>query len=179
MGQIKTDNAHLQDKVSLRSRHLPDPAVVLDCFAGEGTIWKMVKESNPDKNIKTLSIEKEKNKGGFHLVGDNTRFLTALNLSVYNVIDLDSYGVPYAQLKILFERDYHGLVFFTFIKSFAGQLPWDMLEEIGFSRTMIEKSPILCSRNGWQKFREFLALRGVEQVTYINHGRKYYGFFNL
>jgi len=176
---IKTDNAFLQDKVNLRSRHLPDSPVVLDCFAGEGTIWRLVKEQNPDKKIISLSIEKIKNKGGFHLVGDNTRFLAALNLSVYNVIDLDSYGVPYPQLQILFERDYHGLVFFTFIQSFAGQLPWGMLEEVGFSRAIIEKSPILCSRNGWGKFKEYLALRGVEQITFINHQRKYYGYFNL
>ena len=179
MGQIKTDNAYLQDKVNLRSRHIPDPAVVLDCFAGEGIIWKMVKEMNPTKNIRTLAIEKEKKKGGFHLVGDNTRFLSALDLSVYNVIDLDSYGVPYDQLKILFNRNYHGLVFFTFIQSFAGQLPWGMLEEIGFNRTMIEKSPVLCSRNGWPKFKEYLAIKGVTEVNFINHERKYYGYFSI
>jgi len=173
----KTDNAFLADKVALRSRHMPDSPIVLDCFAGEGTIWEMVKAENPEKKIITLSIEMIKNKGKFHLVGDNTRFLSALDLSVYNVIDLDSYGVPYKQLKIMFDRQYKGTVFFTFIMSFVGVLHHNMLYEIGFSETMLSKAKVLCFRHGWEKFKEYLALHGIEQVTYIAHGRKYYGYF--
>jgi len=173
----KTDNAHLLDKVYIRSKHLPEAPVVLDCFAGEGAIWQRVKEENPDKKIITLSIEKIKEKGGFHLVGDNTRFLSALDLSVYNVIDLDSYSIPYDQLKILFDREYKGIVFFTFIQAGVGELPHKMLLEIGFSKDILSKARILCMRRGWQYFLSYLSLHGVSEVTYINHHRKYYGYF--
>jgi len=179
MAQTKTDNAFLEDKISIRSNNIPKKVTVLDCFAVEGLIWNGVRALNPDKTIKVLSIEKEKGKGGFHLVGDNTRYLRVLNLSPYNVVDLDAYGVPYDQLSILFDRKYHGLIFFTFIQSFMGQLPHGMMLEIGYSKTMLEKAPALCCRHGWESFTQYLALHGVKEITYINHQRKYYGFFSL
>jgi hypothetical protein len=178
MAQIKkTDNHYIADKVYIRSNHLPPLPQVLDCFAGNGVIWKKVAQNNPGVEIKRLAIEKQKNKGGFHLAGDNVRFLKSLDLSVYNVIDLDAYGVPYEQVKILFDRGWHGLVFFTFIQSVMGNLPHDMLIEVGFSKAMITKAPTLSSRHGWKYFTQFLSLHGVNKVTYINHQRKYYGFF--
>lgn len=178
MGQTKkTDNHYLKDKVRLRAKYIPDKPFVLDCYAGNGVIWREVQKLMADTPIIRLAIEKEKSKGGFHLAGDNVRFLMSLDLSAYNVIDLDAYGIPYQQIKILFDRQYHGLVFFTFIQSIMGNLPHGMLMDIGFSKAMITKAPTLCARRGWDYFIQFLSLRGVDKITYTNHNRKYYGLF--
>lgn len=174
----KTDNHYLADKIYIRVTHLPNtPPSVLDCYAGNGVIWKKVQQLRPDVIIQRLAIEKQKGKGQFCLPGDNVRFLKQLDLSVYNVIDLDAYGVPYEQIRILFNRNYHGIVFFTFIQSVIGALPHGMLMEIGFTKIMINKTPTIFSRRGWEYFLQFLARNGVRKVTYINHQRKYYGFF--
>ncbi|MCZ2078404.1 MAG: hypothetical protein LC130_25815 [Bryobacterales bacterium] len=174
----KTDNAFLDDKVKLRAGHLPADPCVLDCFAGNGIIWKRV-QSALGIEIQRLAIEKEKHKGAFHLAGDNVRFLTALDLSRYNVIDLDAYGVPYEQIKILFERGYRGRVFFTFIQSVMGRMPNGLLIDIGFSKVILDKAPTLCGRRGWSYFLQYLAAHGVRQITYVQHQRKYYGYFDI
>lgn len=61
-----------------------------------------------------------------------------------------------------------------------GALNIAMLEEIGYSRAMVEKCPSLFSRNGHKKFLEWLSTIGVTTAKYINpYGRKYYGCFWL
>lgn len=175
----KTDNHYLKDKIRIREENLPAAPVVLDCYAGNGVIWGTIQQNHPKTPIKRVAIEKERGKGQFHLEGDNTKFLLSLDLSKFNVVDLDAYGVPYMQLKILFDRGYHGLVFVTFIQSFMGRLPSGMLCEVGFSRAMINKAPTLCNHHGWEYFLQFLARRGVTRISYVNHQRKYYGYFTI
>lgn len=175
----KTDNSYLYDKVWLRQKYLPDDPVVLDCYAGNGLIWKNVQENLPGVTIKRVAIEKEPEKGKFHLAGDNLAFLTSMDLSRFNVIDLDAYGVPYEQVKILIDRQYHGLVFITFIQSVMGALPNGLLLDVGFSKQIISKAPTLAYRHGWDHWLEFLSRHGVEKISFLNHERKYYAVITL
>lgn len=75
-----------------------DKVDVLDCFAGKSLLWTDLPHDGYD------AIEMEVGKNPFAIEGDNTRIIPSLDLSRYTVIDLDGYGVPYAQLKELFEN---------------------------------------------------------------------------
>lgn len=154
----KTNNSYLADKVALRSRNLPKGKTelnVLDCYGGQGRIWTAV-QLQTGREINVLPID-VKDYGDFFMPGDNRSFLSIIDLSRFQVVDLDAYGVPYDQLKILFEREYHGLVFVTFIQTLYGIMPKELLADLGFSNEMVDPSRLCLqsrdgsiSKNGWR-----------------------------
>jgi len=180
MGQTKkTDNDFLRDKVELRADHLPDGDLfVLDCFSGKGIIWDAVKKVTARK-ILILPIDIRNDLTSFHLDGYNQQFLATMDLLKFNVIDLDGYGVPHEQLRILFNRKYVGTVFVTFIQTLYGIMPYRLLNAVGFTDEMIDKSPTLFGRRGWEYFRQWLAANGVKEIHHRSHSRKHYMCFNL
>jgi len=171
-GRIKTDNSFLKSKINLRLNHLPDKDEIriLDCFAGESVIWKAIK-SQTAKKTTILSIDK---KPYSLLRGDNIRYLKVLNLDSYDIIDLDSYGIPFSQLEVLFQRGYRGIIFITFTQSIMGGLPKKMLQFLGYPKSMIEKCPTLLYRNGLEKFKLYLAKQGIKKIYIIRKNTKYY-----
>lgn len=174
---VKTDNSYLADKVGLRVKHLPKGSItVLDCFAGSGRIWRAVRRRT-DREIRILAMDKKNL--GLLMPGDNLAWLSSMDLSRFNVVDLDAYGVPYDQLKILFERGYTGTVFVTFIQSIWGQMPKGLMIDVGFTEEMIQKAPSLCNARGWEYLLEWLAARGVEKIWHRHHSRKHYFGFTL
>lgn len=176
--QTKTNNDPMIwiYKIELRKKYTPKDAYVLDCFAGEGMIWEQVNKET-DLNIKVLPID-EKDYGRIGLKGNNIKFLKSLDLNKFQVIDLDAYGIPYDQLDILFNRKYKGHVFVTAIQTMIGQLPAGMLEELGYSKQMVRKIPTLFSKNGLEKLKQYLAIKGVSDIRYYSHNRKNYIYFN-
>lgn len=176
---MKTDNSYLEEKVNLRLESLPDKqnVFVLECYAGKGLIWDTVKERT-SKDISILRIEKQRKKNkGFHLHGDNVKFLSTLDLSQFDIIDLDAYGVPSKQLNIIFNKKYKGIIHVTAIQTGMGKLPNDILLAQGYSLGMINKIPSLFNTNGFGKLRNFLYLHGVKQVTGFFIDRKNYFYF--
>lgn len=170
----KTANSYLAAKVHLRASLLPSkPVSILDCFAGDGTVWAGVFRLTGRMDDKRLPID-IRDDIGFHLPGDNLGWLKSIDLSRFSVVDLDAYGVPVTQLDVIFERQFRGIVFVTFIQSLYGQIPHKMLLDIGFSGAQIEKSPTLFGRRGWEYFLQWLALRGVREVTHVSLRRKHY-----
>ena len=168
----KTDNSYLADKVALRVKHLPPGEVsVLDCFAGRGLVWECVRRMTSQK-ITRLAIDKMAD--GFYLPGDNRAYLPILDLTAFNVIDLDAYGVPYEQLQQVFERNYSGRVFVTCIQVFYGAMPHGLLRELGFSDALLDKASILCSKRGWRLFCDWLAMHGVTEIVHRSHARNHY-----
>ena len=176
MAAIKTDHSYFSDKVQLRINHLPDDPVVLDCYAGSGIIWRFVTGITA-KKIKRLPIE-QKNVSGFHLPGNNLAYLDALDLSEFNVIDLDAYGVPYRQLKSIFNTSFCGVIFVTFVQSLYGAVDHDMLQGYGFPKVMIRQVPTLFYKLGFDAFKNFLAKNGVEKIYLRESGKKRYLAFN-
>lgn len=170
---VKTDNSYLADKVGLRINHLPKRGVVtvLDCFAVTGRIWRAVKRRT-NREISILAMDKRPI--GFHLPGDNIAWLSGLDLDKFNVIDMDAYGIPYDQLKIIFDRKYRGIVFVTFIQSIWGRMPKGMMMEIGFTEAVLDKAPALCNHRGWEYFQEWLSKKGVQTIYHRSHARKHY-----
>lgn len=178
--QTKTDNSFFEVKVNLRLDNLPDKKSinVLDCFSGTGSIWEEIKRRSK-KNIKVLSIDKERKKAVM-LHGDNVKYIKSLDLSKFDVIDLDAYGVPYRQLNEIFKKKAREkVVFITFIQSFYGGLPYGMLEKIGIPRSFVRKIPSIFFRNGWEKFKNYLANSDVTMIKYINTGNKHYACFKI
>lgn len=179
MSKVQTDNSFLSDKVMLRLNNLPDKNEinVLDTYAGEGIVWNNVKKLS-DKKINIVSIDTKEFKRAF-LKGDNVRFLKSINLSEFDVIDLDAFGVPYNQLKSIFGRVSECVVFLTFIQSFYGGLPLGLLSDIGYNKTMIRKIPTLFFKKGLKKMKLFLALNGVRKIKIRSYNNKHYIAFNL
>lgn len=176
MAQIKTDNSYLADKVQLRIDYLPKSPIVLDCYAGNGLIWRYV-ENKIGKPIERLAIDTRNDLQELYLPGDNRQFLSQIDLSQFNVIDLDAYGVPFHQVAELFNRNYRGDVFVTFIQSAMGMIPIALAEAVGFTKAMIESCPTVISRKGWEYFLEYLALNGIIEIHHRSHSRKHYLHF--
>jgi hypothetical protein len=175
---LKTDNSHFEEKVRLRIDHLPEKnhITVLDCFAGTGKLWDEVKKRTK-KDIKVLSIEKEHDKNPLALSGSNLKYINAIDLSRFDLIDLDAYGIPYRQLSILFQREYKGGIFVTAIQSCKGMLPNQMIIELGYTKSMIQKIPSLFNREGLGKIKNYLYLHGVQSITGYFIERKSYFYF--
>lgn len=175
---MKTDNSYLEEKILLRLNHLPNKnnISVLDCYAGEGFIWKEVKKRT-NKNISVTAIEKEKGKNKSALQGDNLKFLPVLDLSKYDIIDLDAYGIPFEQLEIIFKRGYKGRIFVTAIQTMQGRLNNDLLIKIGYPKIFIDKSPTLFSRNFMSKIQRYLYINNIKEIQgYFIKNKNYFTF---
>lgn len=179
MSSLQTDNSFLDDKIRIRENSIKGKSKikVLDCFAGKGIIWKHLK-NKVNANIEVLGIDKKITKA-VNLVGDNRKFLKSLDLNKFDLIDLDSYGVPFDQLEIIFKRSYKGIVVVTFIQSMYGVLNKKLLLKIGFTKGMIKKIPSLIYRDVYGKILSYLALNGVKKIYEISRGKKHYFYFNL
>lgn len=175
---MKTDNSYFDEKVQLRIDCTKNKksVSVLDCFSGTGKLWQSVKSKTKSKIIIT-SIEKEPGKNKMALPGDNLKYLKSIDLTKFDIIDLDAYGIPIAQLNILFERKYKGIVIVTAIQSGMGQLPKKMLYEIGYTKEMVNKIPTLFNRNGIDKLKKYLYLYGIQSINGYFIDRKNYFYF--
>ena len=176
---MKTDNSYLKEKVELRIQSLPEKEniFVLDCYSGKGIIWKEVKKQT-GLNITVVSIEKEAGKNKTALQGSNLKYLNVLDLSKFDIIDLDAYGIPYNQLKIIFQRKYKGIVHVTAIQSGMGQLPKGLIKEIGYTEQMMSKINSIFNRQGIEKLKNYLYLNGINQINGHFINRKNYFYFN-
>jgi hypothetical protein len=148
--------------------------MVLDCFHGAGRIWEEIKKDG--YYIKVVSIDK---KPGATIRGDNLKVLDKINLNDYDIIDLDSYGIPFKQIELILNKKYYGHLFITFIQSMHGILPKKMLNTLGYTTKMIDKCKSIFNRNGLNKLKKVLTCYGIKTINYIEHGRKIYAHVKL
>ena len=178
----KTDHSFFETRVRLRMDNLPKKKniQVLDCFAGDGHIWREVRRRAPGRNIQILGIDRKEQRredGEALLVGDNLKFLESMDLAGFDIIDLDADGVPYRQLALLFRRGMKKqMLFVTFTRIGFGALPRGMLTALGYPPAMVQKMPSLFWRCGFEKFKQYMANNGVSQIRYYHdyEGRRYY-----
>jgi hypothetical protein len=168
---IKTDNSHYAEKLQLRLDNLPGgkELTVLDCFAGQGLLWKEIRLQRSDRLFNIVSIDKKPtDAGSIHLVGDNVKFLAAIDLRRFDVIDLDAYGVPYEQLRLILTRPTKPgtVLYVTFIQSMFGQLPPAMLADLGFTPAMLSKTQMVFRTSGREKLFSWLSIHGIRRVKY-------------
>lgn len=178
---IKTNNdaEMLQAKINLRIesiKHL-EQVNVLELFGGEGVLWSEVKKQT-GKHIDILAIDKNKYKR-LQLQGENTKFIDSIDLEIFDVIDIDAWGSPYKQLNMILKRKYTGIVHATFIQTMMGKLSTDMLLNLGYTKSMVDKIPSLFNKNGIDKFKLYLANKGIREINIVSKGRKNYLYFYL
>lgn len=182
---MKTDNSHLNEKVNLRLDCVDmvekDTVRVLELFAGKSILWTHVKNERPQRDIKVLSIEKQKGKNPLAIEADNLKVIDSIDLDRFDIIDIDAYGVPFAQLEKIFKRNYHGIVVVTFISSMFGMLPKKLLEINKVTPKMIEKIPTIFSPKLLEYMENYLYLCGVQEVRgyFLTNEQKYYFYFKI
>lgn len=92
------------DKIALRRRVLasvPSPKV-FDAFAGSGRMWRSVWRHAQAYVGCDLKWYRDKERRAY--VGDNRRVMRAIDLSVFNIFDLDAYGSPWDRALIVADR---------------------------------------------------------------------------
>ena len=181
MSRQQTDNSEIRLKTKIRIDVAKYGDVVLDCFHGLGRLWDSVK---PIKAVTVYGIEKEKNKGN-GVWGDNVKFLKSMDLSKYDIIDLDSYGIPFPQLQEIFNNKTlrNCTIIYTFIQTMQGTVNKKLLENYGISNIMFQKVPTIFRKHGHSAFLNYLNQNGVSEVFehHIIKGSsdKHYGFFKI
>jgi len=183
MSSQRTDNSRLNEKVNMRLSMTEDGFKILDCYHGNGIIWDKIKKS---KNIEVLGIEKERGKGSIALYGECEKVIPRLNLSEYNIIDCDAWGIPYGCLKAIFGNKTlkkGTVIYYTFIQASLGRGPNELYEYIGIKQSMIKKCPTLFTDIVFECFMEYLRRKGITCIydSYYKDGtsRKHYGYFTV
>lgn len=156
-----------------------DTVDVLDLFAGKGEVWKRLR---PD-TYQGVEIERGNNPKA--IVGDNRTIIPKLDLSQYNVIDCDSYGVPADQIALLYENGTMRsgtVVLYTCISNSVSTVPSRLQDYGGFRGELYHKAQTLFNDWSIPLFFDFLASLGVDRVWEYEepsgHGyTKKYGYF--
>lgn len=174
---MKTNNSYLYIKQEFRKKNIRNLKYknVLDAFCGNSEIWRDIKKDSYIGIDENLTDE-------INLKGDNKKYLGILDLSKFNIIDLDAYGIPFYQLELIFNNKTlknNTIIFFTFIQSIFGLMPKKLLCLYGYTEKMIEKIPTLFNKRGFKIFKWYLALRGVRKIEYIKIDNKIYGMFSI
>ena len=152
-----TDNSNFEAKVQLRieALSLAKNNRILDCFSGTGRIWKEV-QRRIGSRLEIISIEKEKGKNPKAMCGDNLKILPILDLSQFGLIDLDAYGHPSRQMKILTDKEYSGVVVVTWIDTVMSRQPIDVIEAAGIEKKFYNKHPVIFNSLNDKLLQNFL-----------------------
>lgn len=98
----QNDNTDNGEKIEIRHRllrELSEPHV-LECYAGEGKVYKECYAGLP-----YLGLDKKNIQDGRQIVNiDNRKYLRSADLEPFNFFDLDAYGSPWHQFLIILER---------------------------------------------------------------------------
>ena len=172
-----TDNANLAKKVSLRKEATKGikELKVLDLFAGENLIWSKIKTD------RYFGVEAEKGKGK-NLNVDNRRIIPALDLSQFNVIDCDAYGIPYEQISMIFDNPtlQNGtVIIYTCITGVLNRICVKALKDFDLQENY-KRSRVLYNKYSRDMFFEMLRRNGVKKVTSYRDDatmQKEYGYF--
>lgn len=179
----KRDNTNLFDKTALRFQEclrIGGATVrVLDAFHGQGKLWSGVAELYQGK-VEVLGIEKERGKSPYTVLeGDNRKFLPAIDLSRFDLIDLDAYGSVTKQfLDVICNSTFNGCpIFVTEITTFKGAICREILTAnnlLGFykkNRTVIRSYYYellfeMFRKNGVKKIKYFCRDKGPSRKLY-------------
>jgi hypothetical protein len=173
----KTDNKSIANKIFIRKESIKylKEVKILDLFAGRNVLWNNIETD------KYYGIDLEQNKGR-NLIADTREVFDSLDLSKFNVIDCDSYGIPYdIYHKILTRKDVRKgtIVLYTAIAYEFTGLQNEIKELFHFDK-FYSKAPTLFNKKAIDFFYELLSLHGVDEVNFYSvHDPidKHYGYF--
>jgi len=176
----QTDNSYIDEKIGLRLEVLnlikKKKVNILECYSGKGVLWDSVKNKT-DKEISILKIDQKRISESGILIGDNRKYLKCLDLSKYDIIDLDAYGIPFEQLEIIFKKDYVGYIICTMIQTGMGNLNNGLLAILGFDKKIISQCRVFLSRIALEILCKYLYIRGIQNITGYFIERKRYFYF--
>ena len=181
----KVPNKRLPSKVRLRLDAIRDldEISVLDCFSGQGLVWDAVRKLS-DRKIPVLGIDNADSVNQAHLHGDSLTILQSLDLSRFNLIDIDSYGSPVPHLEHLHTAGYHGRVVITYnlISTFA-TINTALLKRLGYPS--FDQKHLNIAKHFDLLVLEYLASLGVSSFRKILNitpkvpGLSFYAWFDL
>lgn len=169
----------MKSKIELRRRATERLPVlrVLDLYAGSNLLW------SPFEKEKYFSVDIQKGKG-CNLRADSKRIIGGLDLSQFNVIDCDSYGIPFDVMQRLFQNKTLGegtIIIYTAITNRLSGLNAGCLHMFGV-RNIYRKCPSLIAADALDMFYGMLYNNGVRKVTYYETQggfTKHYGYFQF
>lgn len=176
---IKTDNDHLEWKIKLRSQATQalKQICVLDLFAGENQIWS-------GRADVYYGIEHVHGKGK-NLWADNMRVIANLDLSRFNVIDCDGYGVPINQIVAIMKNPTirpGTVIVYTAISNSMSTIAKSVQEHFHLVK-LYRKVKTIINRHNIDLFYGFLYDMGVREVWEYcikpNSFMKKYGYFTV
>lgn len=178
-GSKTTDNQNIRHKLYLREMATSGlrERNVLDLFAGKKEIWSRLEHST------YLGVDKKKARADGVVMADNRKVIPTLDLSKFNVIDLDSYGIPSEQIRLLFENGTMcdgTVVIYTLITNKLVVMPNNLRKYAGISDMYNKSSTLFCGHSE-ALFYDWLASMGVKSVReYSEPSSQYskrYGYF--
>lgn len=175
----KKDNSELWKKLKLREVAVDaatggEPPRVLDLFAGYGRLWKSVQTAS------YIGFEKNKKKKSPGVLNvDNLKVIKGLDLSEFDVIDCDAYGVPDSQLIELLSNGTMRAgtaVVYTCITDGRTPMPLCLADRVGM-RAMCKESPSIAKKMldaaFYDLLREFSRTRHEYRVELPNETKRY------
>ena len=159
----------LMVKIALRSAALPsgDEPVILDAFAGEGDIWRGVREAT-GRNLRVVGVDSAAPARLGLRKGDNVGALESVDLDKVAAVDLDAWGMPAAQLGVLARRDFPGPIYFTWLMSGFARPPLAALDVLGIPRSWVRMAPMEVRRRDVAWLSDVLGLLGWREMTMVD-----------
>ena len=173
----KTDNKSIANKIFIRKEAIKNlkEVKVLDLFAGRNVLWNNIKTD------KYFGIDIQENKGK-NLNADTRDVFDNIDLSQFNVIDCDSYGIAFDLYKKLLTRNelQKGTrIIYTAITNEFTKIQNVAKQEFNFKH-FYDKAPSLFNARAIEFFYEFLSKYGISEVNYYairDNFDKHYGYF--
>jgi hypothetical protein len=174
--QVLTPNSHLSTKLRVRKEALErigkSEVHVLDAFAGQEIVWGAMRRLCPNINITTLGIDKAKYLKPSIIMGDNRKVMKGLDLTEFDLIDLDAFGCPWEQLAICAEQAPEVPVVATHIIVTLGPTPRQLLEVAGIPKDWTDRKKVphaLFNRWRWEWWENYCAKLGYKEANYELH----------
>lgn len=176
---IKTDNKSIGNKIFIRKQAITELSEVnvLDLFGGRNVLWNNIHTN------RYFGIEAEQHKGQ-NLYADSHKIVSSLDLSSFNVIDVDSYGISFDIYKELLANPkiQNGtIVIYTAITNEFTKIQNAAKQEFNFS-SFYHKAPSLFNARAIEFFYEMLARYGIKEIFYYevkDNFTKHYGYFKI
>jgi hypothetical protein len=174
--QVMTENSHLRTKLRLRKQAVElidkKSISVLDAYAGEGVVWNRMRKEMPDINFTTLGIEKRKYLNPAVIMGDNRKVMKGLDLTQFDLIDLDAFGCPWEQLALCAKTAIKVPVVATHIIVTLGPVPKQLLQTAGIPEDWCDRRKVpqaLFNRWRWEWWENYCAHLGYKTTHYEIH----------
>lgn len=160
----KTDNKSIANKIFIRKEAIKNlkEVKVLDLFAGRNFLWNNIKTD------KYFGIDIATNKGK-NLNADTRQVFDSMDLSEFNVIDCDSYGIAFdLYKKLLTNKNVKKgtIILYTLITNEFTKIQNEAKKEFNFKH-FYDKAPSLFNARAIEFFMRCLLIMELKKLIII------------